>query len=58
MTATFINAFCKPIVHAKKKPVQICIAIVQPVGVPVQVMWQLRRDTSHVPSGLEYPTGV
>ena len=35
-----------------------CVAIVQSAGVPVQVMWQLERDTSHVPAGLEHPRGV
>ena len=34
-----------------------CVAIVQPAGVPIQVMWQLGRDTSHVPVGLKYPRG-
>ena len=34
-----------------------CVAIVLPVGVPIRVMLQLGRDTSHVPSGLEYPRG-
>ena len=50
------------IVSAKEEtcvylPVE-CIAIVQLASVPVRVMWQLGRDTSHVPAGLEYPTGV
>ena len=34
-----------------------CVAIVQPAGVSIQVMWQLSRDISHVPVGLEYPRG-
>ena len=34
-----------------------CNGIVQPAGVPIWVMWQLRRDTSHVSVGLEYPRG-
>ena len=29
-----------------------------PAGVTVQVMWQLRRDTNHVPVYLEYSRGV
>ena len=32
-----------------------CIAIVLPAGVPIRVMWQLGRYTSHIPAGLEYP---
>ena len=35
-----------------------CIAIVQQAGVPVKVMWQLGRDTSHVPACLEYSRAV
>ena len=34
-----------------------CVAIVQPDGVPIWEMWQLGRDTSHVPASLEYPRG-
>ena len=34
-----------------------CFAIVQPVGVPIRVMWQLGKDTSHVPAGLVCPRG-
>ena len=34
-----------------------CAAIVKPAGVPILVMWQLGRDTSHVPDGLDYPRG-
>ena len=34
-----------------------CVAIVQPADVPIPVMWQLERDTSHVPAGLDYPRG-
>ena len=65
MTATFINAFDEPFAHAKKKtkytivpptpPNVEYVANVQPAGVPIWVMWQLGRDTSHVPAGLEYP---
>ena len=66
MTATFINAFDEPFAHAKKKTVYTFVprppppnveyvANVQLAGVPIQVMWQLGRDTSHVPAGLEYP---
>ena len=29
----------------------------QPAGLPIQVMWQLGRDTSHGSAGLEYPRG-
>ena len=35
-----------------------CVAIVQPVGVPVRVMWQLGSNTSPVPAGIEDPRGV
>ena len=34
-----------------------CVAIVLPAGVLILVMWQLKRDTSHVPAGLEYHRG-
>ena len=30
---------------------------VQAAGVPIPVMWQLGRDTSHVPACLEYSRG-
>ena len=33
------------------------VAIVQPAGVQIPVMWQLGRDTSHVPTRLEYLRG-
>ena len=33
------------------------VAIVQPAGVLIQVMWQLGRNTSHVPASLEYSRG-
>ena len=64
MTATFINVFYEPFAHAKKKTVYTFVppppnveyvANVQPAGVSIWVMWQLGRDTSHVPAGLEYP---
>ena len=35
-------------------PPEECVAVVQPVGILIRVMWQLGRDTSHVPTGLEY----
>ena len=31
------------------------IANVQPAGLPIPVIRQLGRDTSHVPTGVEYP---
>ena len=34
-----------------------CLAIVQPAGVPIPIMWQLGRDTSHVPTSLDCPRG-
>ena len=34
-----------------------CVAIVQSAGIPIRVMCQLGRDTSHVPVGVEYPRG-
>ena len=34
-----------------------CVAIVLPAGVLILVMWQLKRDTSHAPAGLEYNRG-
>ena len=57
MTAPFINAFCEPIAHAQKKPVYISIWN----GLPLfnqLVIWQLGKDTSHIPSSLEYPRDV
>ena len=38
-------------------PLWIAFSFVQPGGVPIWVMLQLARDTSHVPKGLEYPRG-
>ena len=39
-------------------PCGICFHVeCHPASVPVQVMWQLGRDTSHVPAGLQYPRG-
>ena len=34
-----------------------CVAIVQPAGVPIPVMWQLERDTKSSPAGFDYPRG-
>ena len=34
-----------------------CVAIFQSAGILIWVMWQLERDTSHVPAGVEYPRG-
>ena len=31
-----------------------CVTIVQPAGVTIWMMWQLGRDTSNVPVGVEY----
>ena len=33
------------------------LGIVKPAGVAMREMWQLGRDTSHVPAGLKYPRG-
>ena len=33
------------------------LAIVQPAGVLISVIWQLGRGTRHVPDSLEYPRG-
>ena len=35
-----------------------CVAIVQPAGVSVLVMWQLGSNTSLIPAGIEDPRGV
>ena len=34
-----------------------CVAVFQPAGILIRVMWQLERDTSHVPAGVEYLRG-
>ena len=63
MTATFINAFCEPVGMLRRSlviqlypPVE-CLAFVQPAGVQSRVIWQLDRDTSHVPASHEIPRG-
>ena len=65
MSVTFINAFYEPFAYAYKKPryacvpppLVDCVAIVQLAGIPIRAMWQLGRDTSHVPAGFERPRG-
>ena len=34
-----------------------CVATIQSAGVPFLEIWQLGRDTRHVPDGLEYLKG-
>ena len=63
MTTTFINAFCEYVGMLRRSlvihlyPPGENLSIVQPAGVQSRVMWQLERDTSHVPASLEYPKG-
>ena len=34
-----------------------CLVVFQPAGIMIWVMWQLERDTSYAPAGVEYPRG-
>ena len=60
MTSYLINAFYDLFAHALKKPGYACVHTSLP-NVPainrIRVIWQLGRDTSHVPAGLKYPRG-